>query len=79
MQGEGIVGDAVVRPAQGTVEDRVDVDEGLRIWQTTIQNTGQDRLTGPRYRQKSGRVGSGRDRVGEYLPDLSRPMLLSYT
>ena len=28
MQGEGIVGDAVVRPAQGTVEDRVDVDEG---------------------------------------------------
>ena len=79
MQGEGIVGDAVVRPAQGTVEDRVDVDEGLRIWQTTIQNPGQDRLTGPRSRQKSGRVGSGRDRVGEYLPDLSRPMLLSYT
>ena len=59
MQGEGIVGDAVVRPAQGTVEDRVDVVEGIRIWQTTIQNPGQDRLTGPRSRQKSGRVGSG--------------------
>lgn len=59
MQGEGIVGDAVILSDQGAVEDRVDVDEGIRIWQTTIQNPGQDRLTGPRSRQKSGQVGPG--------------------